>query len=230
MLSGCVVLIGVLMAVFGQVYQTGADSYELFAGWAILSLGLVIYGRFSGLWLIWLGIATTGLLFYWEQVAYPTYDLSFQHTIPILTGLYGTALAVSETGFNRGWDWLQKRWLPPILLTAIFSILSIPVFDLIFSFTSSRSTLTLFTAGLWPVAIGTTYIWYRYKQPDFLALFLMATTVCVVTITLVSRFLFISVFDSHIDEGIFLLTGMIILACVGTTAIWLKYIHRTMEN
>lgn len=30
------VLTGVLLAVFGQIYQTGADAYELFVGWALL--------------------------------------------------------------------------------------------------------------------------------------------------------------------------------------------------
>ena len=33
------VLIGVFLAVFGQIYQTGADSYKLFAAWSLLIFG-----------------------------------------------------------------------------------------------------------------------------------------------------------------------------------------------
>ncbi len=37
-LAAGVVLIGVLLAVIGQIYQTGADSELLFFGWAVLAL------------------------------------------------------------------------------------------------------------------------------------------------------------------------------------------------
>jgi len=37
-ITGAAVLVGVFLAVFGQVYQTGADAYQLFVGWALLIL------------------------------------------------------------------------------------------------------------------------------------------------------------------------------------------------
>ena len=45
-------LFGPLLAVYGQVYQTGADAWELFAVWSIV---LVAYGalvRFAGTWVV----------------------------------------------------------------------------------------------------------------------------------------------------------------------------------
>src|SRR5688572_2321641 len=48
-------LTGALLALTGQVYQTGADTYELFAWWAVLILPWVLVSRFSPLWLTWLG-------------------------------------------------------------------------------------------------------------------------------------------------------------------------------
>ena len=39
------VLVGVLLAVYGQVYQTGADAYETIVVWALLILPWVIVGR-----------------------------------------------------------------------------------------------------------------------------------------------------------------------------------------
>lgn len=44
-------LIGVLLALFGQVYQTGAESYELFIMWALLVLPIALLTRFAGIWL-----------------------------------------------------------------------------------------------------------------------------------------------------------------------------------
>ncbi len=43
-------LFGALFAVFGQIYQTGADSWELFRAWALILLPLALLSRQGGLW------------------------------------------------------------------------------------------------------------------------------------------------------------------------------------
>ena len=48
LLSGAV-LVGVLLAVYGQIYQTGADAYGLFICWAVLIFGWVIISEFAAL-------------------------------------------------------------------------------------------------------------------------------------------------------------------------------------
>jgi uncharacterized membrane protein len=50
--------VGVLQAVFGQIYETGADSYVLFLIWALLIIGWVAIGGYAPLWLL----LATGLL------------------------------------------------------------------------------------------------------------------------------------------------------------------------
>lgn len=47
---------GALLALVGQVYQTGADSWQLFAAWSALILPWVLISRFAPLWLLWLGL------------------------------------------------------------------------------------------------------------------------------------------------------------------------------
>ena len=49
-----VLLTGALLALFGQTYQTGANVYELFFGWAALSLPWVIACRYAPCWALWL--------------------------------------------------------------------------------------------------------------------------------------------------------------------------------
>ena len=51
---------GALLALFGQTYQTGADVHELFLGWALLGLPLVIaaqWGAASAAWICVLDLA-----------------------------------------------------------------------------------------------------------------------------------------------------------------------------
>lgn len=46
-------LVGVLFAVFGQIYQTGANSYDFFLGWTVFISVWVISSNFNILWLIY---------------------------------------------------------------------------------------------------------------------------------------------------------------------------------
>lgn len=55
---GIAVLIGVFLAVFGQIYQTGAFLYELFGLWALLLLPLCVLTRNKWLYLFTLYVAT----------------------------------------------------------------------------------------------------------------------------------------------------------------------------
>ena len=58
------IITGSLLALFGQVYQTGADTWQLFFGWAILITPWVMIGRFPALWLLWLGLLNACLILY----------------------------------------------------------------------------------------------------------------------------------------------------------------------
>ena len=58
------IITGILLALFGQVYQTGADTWQLFFGWALLITPWVVIARFPTLWLLWLGLVNACLLLY----------------------------------------------------------------------------------------------------------------------------------------------------------------------
>lgn len=47
-------LVGAFLALMGQVYQSGADPYTLFAGWAALITPWAVAGAFGPLWAMWL--------------------------------------------------------------------------------------------------------------------------------------------------------------------------------
>ncbi|HEY0062585.1 MAG TPA: DUF2157 domain-containing protein [Telluria sp.] len=55
------ITIGGLFAFFGQTYQTGADAWQLFALWAVLSLPLCLGVRHDSLWAPWALIVMTAV-------------------------------------------------------------------------------------------------------------------------------------------------------------------------
>jgi Predicted membrane protein (DUF2157) len=59
-----VLLVGALLALFGQTYQTGADVFELFFYWAALALPLALAGRSGAAWAVWWTVLNVGLALY----------------------------------------------------------------------------------------------------------------------------------------------------------------------
>ena len=59
-------LMGVLLALVGHVYQTGADTYELFLAWALCILPWVVVGREPALLLVWLALLDIAIALYFR--------------------------------------------------------------------------------------------------------------------------------------------------------------------
>lgn len=80
-LTGSAALVGVLFAVFGQIYQTGANAYDFFLAWTLFITIWVLISNFAPLWLLYVVLLHTTLILYQEQVAdWPTlvlYSLLF---------------------------------------------------------------------------------------------------------------------------------------------------------
>lgn len=68
-LTGSAILVGALFAVFGQVYQTGANAYDFFLAWTLLITLWVIVSGFAPLWLLHLLLINTTFILYAQQVA-----------------------------------------------------------------------------------------------------------------------------------------------------------------
>lgn len=60
-LVGATFVAGTLLALFGQSYQTGADLYELFFAWALLTLPFALAAKSDALWIIWVCVLNVGL-------------------------------------------------------------------------------------------------------------------------------------------------------------------------
>ena len=61
-LLGASLCLGALLALIGQIYQSGADVWELFVAWAALMTPFALLARSSGSWALWLLVANAGLM------------------------------------------------------------------------------------------------------------------------------------------------------------------------
>lgn len=68
-LTAAAVLVGIFFAVYGQIYQTGANAYDFFLAWTLFITLWVILANFPPLWLIYILLINLTFYFYAEQVA-----------------------------------------------------------------------------------------------------------------------------------------------------------------
>ena len=68
-LTGTAVLIGVLFAVFGQIYQTGANAYDFFLGWTFFITLWVVVSNYPPMWLVYMLLINTTFVLYIDQFA-----------------------------------------------------------------------------------------------------------------------------------------------------------------
>ena len=189
LLLSAAVLVGVLLAVYGQVYQTGADPFGLFLGWAVLIFAWVLIGEFAALWLLWLVLLNTGAVLFWQQVGEPAHSVPYEMLCLAIAALNGTALTLHELGAGMGWKWLDNRWLRGLLLIACLVPLSIPTIHLVVE-PSSTEALTLLAVCVWATVAGGGYVCYRFTFPDMPALALIVMNACVILLTLIGKLLF----------------------------------------
>lgn len=227
LLLSAAVLVGVLLAVYGEVYQTGADPFGLFLGWATLIFAWVLIGEFAALWLLWLILLNTGTVLFWQQVGGPAHSIPYEILCLAIAALNGTALALHELGAGMGWKWLDNRWLRGLLLIACLVPLSIPTIHLVVE-PGSTEALTLLAACVWVAVAGGGYVCYRLKLPDMPALALIVLNACVILLTFIGK-LFFDVMDFD-EAGGFLLFALIILAVMSGAAFFLRRTAATMAG
>jgi uncharacterized membrane protein len=120
------VLLGALLAVIGQVYQTGADTYELFAFWALLILPWVAASRSAAHWVLWLTVTGLALWFYGADLLVATNRLSWEALTAAVAMVPALGLAAREAALERGWSWLGGGWVRLLLLGAALALAIVP--------------------------------------------------------------------------------------------------------
>ncbi len=218
-------LVGAFLALFGQVYQTGADAYELFLGWAALIVGWVLIGRFSFLWLLLLALLETGYILYWVQVLEPEWlTRRYLFLFESLFGMNLVALALWELFASHGVEWLSGRWAPRLIGSAACTFLTIPMIIVIFADSYGRQDLFPgFVQLLYVLFVALTgWFYQRAKQDLFLIAAAMLSVITVLTVYFAKKI------GSH--YGGYLLLALVVVGMASGGAVWLRKLSRSGEE
>lgn len=215
------ILVGVLLALYGQTYQTGADPWQLFFSWALLLIPWALLGRFPAIWVIWLLLINLSLLLY-HQTVRNVFWLLFDSEVLLLWQLFifnGLALVVWEYLSSRI-EWLSARWAVRLLAIVSGSSITWLVILAIFESYGSDFVSILF----WLCWMQALYFVYRKIKKD---LFMLAG-MCLSGIIIVVSFLSRTILDDF-GAGGFLLVAIALIGMGSGATIWLKRVHQEWQ-
>jgi uncharacterized membrane protein len=224
-LFGAQVAGGVLLAVIGQTYQTGADAWQLFALWALLGVPWALGARAPAHWWLVMVLANVVLLRWFS----------------IRPGADGMLQLLFDGG----------RFLPTGVQLLAATLIQLVLWFLCCAkapglgfrgATGARIAATLACAygtalGLtallarqqdWPVAglalaaLAALAWWFRMRRFDIVMLSEIATAAIVLIVATVARVLF----DGRGEFGAFLLLGVLTIALSAMASKWLRACYR----
>lgn len=204
-LTGASLLVGALFAVFGQIYQTGANAYDFFLNWTIFIALWAIISQFPPLWLIFIALINTTFMLYSQQVA--DWMEVFVYTILFL---FNSVLVILFLFFSKKKKYIRvPNWfLYVIALAAVcFSIFGfIYGTDMNSGGAGSFEILIFLSLLLYPLGIG-----YGLKVKNGFYLVILSLSILLIIITLWLKYI------EGDDSGI-LLCLFIIISVVGLIA------------
>ncbi len=214
------ILLGVLLALYGITYQTGADTWQLFFTWAMLITPWVIIGRFPALWIVWLILLNLSIAFYFET-RFTSSQFWFDVTIKQFGSLFllnTIALVIWESLSNK-WKWLDERWAVRLLaLGSGTNITWLAIYVII----EGHDMLSLL---IWIIWIISFYLVYRNIKRDLFMLSEIALSGIVVVTTLV-----IKTISDSMDFGSLLVVAILIVGMGAGAAFWLKKIQKEWQS
>ena len=145
--------LGGLLALVGQTYQTGADTWQLFAMWAVLALPWTLLQRSQVLWALWVGIASVAL---WLWTGRGGFRMGWGSAPPLLEFLVHllawVPLVLLPAGLGRlGWVAGGNRWAVRLALAAALTYWASQGLEAAFDWRSNKAALCLVVGA---VAMG----------------------------------------------------------------------------
>ncbi len=222
------VLVGGLFAVIGQVYQTGADAFDLFGTWAILIIPWVVASRNAAHWFVWLIVVYVAFNLYAIQVLMPVGTLSFAELSCLLTLVTAVVLAMRELAVRVGAVWLGAGWTRLVLAFAALAIVFIPAIRYPLDFIRFIEYIlgpgAQLIAVLTFIAIVAVFaVVYIRLLPDFGVVAISAGFFAIFLMTVGARVLAETIgFEWDVASRILPSLGLLVLWCAALTAGTLK--------
>ena len=220
-LFAAALLAGGLLALIGQIYQTGADTWELFAVWAAAILPWALIGRLAPLWVLWLALVNLAVSLY-----YATFGLLFgfvfapERLLWLLFGLNTGALVLWEGCAAAGIEWLRERWSARALATASGVLVTWLALTDLFALRGS----SLWGVPAWLLWIGAAYAAYRHWLKDVYVLSGGVLSAIVVIASFLAKHMPMR------DAGSFLFIGLVIIGLSAAGGWWLKNVVNEQDR
>ncbi|PID46689.1 MAG: hypothetical protein CSB47_02610 [Proteobacteria bacterium] len=220
------VLVGVLLALVGQTYQTGADGYELFARWCVLILPWALVTRFAALWMLCLLLLNLAIALYFNVFnRFWGLLIGVEQVLWVLFMINTIALVIWEwmvTG-NHQSSQRSARWIIRLLATASGGLITaLAIFNILGEVTWG----SLVGPSLWLLWVACAYYWYRHIELDVYVLAIGVLSVVAVINTVLGRHLLYVEWDA---SGLLLMSfSVIALSALG--GFWLRGVVREAQT
>lgn len=199
-LCGTSLLVGALFAVFGQIYQTGANAYDFFLAWTIFISLWTIISNFAPLWLIFLILVNTTFVLYTQQVAT---DWSWRPVTISLLLINSIALVSSIFISKTKPEITVKKWFIYILAIAVISIATFGLCGAIVDNYYQESNTVIIILSILIYALG---IWFGIKEKEIFYIAIIPTSLIIVISTFI--------FSTSTDSEAFFSVGIFIIASI----------------
>jgi uncharacterized membrane protein len=216
------VLVGPLLGVYGQAYQTGADAYELFLGWALLIAPWVGLSRFRPLWLLVVALAYVGLGLYWTQ-ALPWRGHDADAALAVALSALGAAAWIGDeiVAYRSTDAGSQPRWLARVFALMSITPALLVATALILTRSTPSSAFDVLALVLVLVFAVATFAFHRKMRSELFLLTLDAVAAMTLITAAATRMLFRGGGDWDL-VGSFLVLGLLVIAELGAAIVWLR--------
>ena len=226
-LFGASLCTGALLALIGQIYQPGADIWELFAAWALLMTPLALLARSSASWFMWLVVANTALLcalgrrfdYFYFEIDHFRFEQGDQ-ALCILASFNLLLLLALELWSARLLVHVRRHLHRLTALAMLYPLSAAAIVCLVWE----REEHAPLTAGFFGVAAMMFWFYSRIRH-DLAMLAIAGFALIIVTTTGLGHWLDIG------NSALYLfLVALYLIVTTGVLVVWLKRLHRSAST
>ena len=235
------IITGSLLALFGQIYQTGADTWQLFFAWAILITPWVVIARFPALWLLWLGLINAFLLLYLDVanlqfishnlqnisqvavlalfnfIAFYSWLIGFDNKAPVSTShlFHRINVKKSTAQINSAQTNSSLHWSTYVV--GLLSTFLITYLAIVTVFDNGDIWATLIATIVWLGWCGFMLWQFYQRRLDLLMLTYLSFSIITVVMFWVGKWLL-----DDFDAGGFLILALLLIGMSSVAVVWLR--------
>jgi uncharacterized membrane protein len=210
-------LVGILLALIGQTYQTGADSWELFLPWTLLILPWVLLAGNGILWLIWIALLNMSIITYMGVYHSPLRTLFGADDVSWALFLINTLALILwqllTTSHKHQWGLRLLATTSGIFIT----ILTLPAV--------AGSSPSSWAVPVWLLWLAGLYWGYRHKTRDLYILTGAVLSLIVIISTAVGRYLL-----ADFNVGTLFLMTLLVLGLSAAGGWWLRQVLKEINQ